>query len=346
MENKEQQFIMDKGTGFDPTIPDHDEIYIAGSNSKVVHEEVLQSMDWFPYAQKDETQKPPNAEDRMNCTAQGGVESGGMQVNLRISRNELDLEKLAPWLDKNGKFNGSERHISIVSHNTPQGNSMQNVLEAIRKKGIIPESMLSDPGNISWEGYHNENVITSAMDQMGLKFLEYFDVSYERLPQKWLMGWGSVSFALMKHHLKQAPLYCAAGTCPGWFGSLIIKACGMTPNHVFVVPKFDGNKPMVKDSYPPYNRKLAANYKIPYVYKMVITPKPAILKPKTKFMNTNVQTMLFIGKDGIKRAGHFVPSNSPSAYRSNSRNYGLYVAGQAPDQVDWEKEKFDITHNE
>jgi len=267
-----------------------DRIWIAGEN-KIKYEVNNQSGDYRPYAQKDETQKPFGV-DWMDCTDEGYVESIGQQVNYMIEHDIIYSEPIKDWLDEDGKFNGSERELAEAAGNTPQGNSMQNVLEAGRLKGIAPESYNPRPTkNISWNEYHSNS--TAKSKAKALEFLKYFSIPYEKLSTKLVKtGWyHTVPVSEIKKHLKQAPLFCASATCGGWFTQVIISACSRAVNHAWNSP-YANKQVHVKDSYPPFNRILAKNYRIPYVYKALLVPRDIILKNKSmkpklyRFTNT------------------------------------------------------------
>jgi hypothetical protein len=316
-------------TGLRLDIPEHDDLWIAGKGGKnlsgIDYEVVNESGDWSKYAQKDETQKPFNV-DWMDCTCEGLMECIGMQVNFFIENGIIDPDQIKDWLDEDGKFNGSERELAEVSGNTPNGNSMQNVLEAVRKKGVAPDSYNPRPTtSISWNLYHSNS--TAKSKSKALDFLNYFNFKYERLPVQFFWG-QTVKHNVIKQHLKQAPLYAAAGTCPGWFNKDIIPVCSMQANHAFCIQGQTSSYNKIKDSYPPYNRKLPLNYITPYVYKPLLIPKDNIL-----LMKSNVK---IVKQKDSNTYGFFVPANSPNAFMSQAANFGLKVAGQFPDNPDWE----------
>jgi len=313
-------------TGLRLDIPERDDIWIAGKKGKNIsgidYKVVNESGDWSKYSQEDETQKPFSV-DWMDCTAEGLMECIGKQVNFFISESIIDKNMIADWLT-NGKFNGSERELAEVSGNTPNGNSMQNVLEAVRKYGVAPENYNPRPtSNISWSKYHSNS--TAKSKSKALEFLNYFDFQYERLPVQWFWG-QTVRHNVIKEHLKQAPLYAAAGTCPGWFGQDIIPVCSMEANHAFCITGQTDSYNKVKDSYPPYDRKLPLNYIIPYVYKPLLIPKDIIL------MKSNAK---IVKQKNSKAYGFFLPANSPNAFMSMAANFGLSIAGEYPDNPDW-----------
>ena len=273
-------------TGLRLDIKENDDIWMAGKKSGknlsgIIYEVINESGDWLLYNQKHETQKPFGI-DWMDCTAEGFMETIGQQVNFFIENGIIDHKPIKDWLDNTGKFNGSERELAEVSGNTVNGNSMQNVMEAGRLKGIAPESYNPRPtSSINWANYHSNS--TAKSKAKALEFLNYFEIKYEKLPTQSFLG-RTTRHDVMQYHLKQAPLYAGAGTCPGWFSQKIIAYCSMAANHAFNIAKDNGLVHIV-DSYPPWIRKLSAMYPIPHVYKVLLIPKDNI-----KIMKSTIYT--------------------------------------------------------
>jgi hypothetical protein len=96
-----------------------------------------------------------------------------------------------------GKFNCSDRFTAITSGTMPNGNYFQNVGDAVRKYGLLPEALLLFGGNNQAE-YLNKALITPEMYAKALKILDILDISYE---------WTDVSTS--DNALKQCPIWCA-----------------------------------------------------------------------------------------------------------------------------------------
>ncbi len=85
-------------------------------------------------------------------------------------------------------INFSDRFIAKLSGTTPQGNTVQNVLDAIRRYGLVLEEEWPTPKNFTWDDYY-----TPIPPEVLAKAQKY-DVSYE---------FGSIDYF---KDLKQAPL--------------------------------------------------------------------------------------------------------------------------------------------
>jgi len=86
------------------------------------------------------------------------------------------------------KINFSDRFIAKLSGTTPQGNSIQKVLDTIRKYGLVLEADYPTPASFTWDEYYADippEVLAKA---------QKFDISYE---------FGSTDYL---KDLKQAPL--------------------------------------------------------------------------------------------------------------------------------------------
>jgi hypothetical protein len=54
--------------------------------------------------------------------------------------------------------NFSDRFIATLSGTTPQGNHLYKVGDAIRKEGLVDESVWPTPENYSWDSYYSAGV--------------------------------------------------------------------------------------------------------------------------------------------------------------------------------------------
>lgn len=330
-----------RNTGLDLSIPEKEDVWIGGKNSKIKYEVVNPLSVWNGYGQDDECQKPFDI-DYMNCTHQSFIEEIAKQLHLFLHigyiGQELRKDLLEPWL-KNKRPYLSERKNSIDGGNTPNGNNMQNAPEAGRIFGIAPEDLCPNPTKrVSWNEYHNPDCITEEAKRMSLLFCNseenkkppeerkcYFDIKYEKLPTRLIMG--TASLQMVNRELKHAPIVVATPCCSGWFNNgITIQACSSKPIHAVLI---DDGKPTICDSYPDYVRHLASNYPMHYPYKTVLIPNPIILKNK---IMTNAKKV----KCADGSAGLYLPANSPTAFRSMCANAGIEVPGEAPNEVFWD----------
>lgn len=102
------------------------------------------------------------------------------------------MSRLSPentkWLRDNGYINNgrvefSDRFLAINSGVTRQGTSLRAPLEAARKQGLIPKSMLPTLPDMTFAEYHNPEVITPKMRELGQEFAKRFTLNYEQVSQ-------------------------------------------------------------------------------------------------------------------------------------------------------------------
>lgn len=174
MENK-----IIKQTGFlfklDPTD------FILGA-SPLDKPDVLNSGDWTPYLPAGEKQYKYATFDTMSCTSFSFINAFEIWVKYLVEKN-LFYEGQKETLNSlgyfsTGEFNASDRALAIMSGTMPNGNYFQNVVNAAKKSGLVPEAMLLFGGNNQKE-YLDPKLITEQMLEAGKKFLEIFEISYQ-----------------------------------------------------------------------------------------------------------------------------------------------------------------------
>ena len=158
--------------------------------------------------------------------------------------------------------NFSDRYTSKMSGVTRNGNSMDNVINSARKLHGLLEQLdwPNDIDNITW--YEFFKTIPVSLQEKAKHFLDTYEINYERLPDSRL--------TTIREALKFSPVYCAGYA---WYPSNGMYYSYGNPNHAFVIQRIDGNNLIAKDSYEPFDKKLASNYRIYY-------PKIIILKKK------------------------------------------------------------------
>lgn len=277
----EKELKLNKNTGFipPPTLEEEPEQWLAGT---IPYQVVKKNADWEEVKITEEPQRY-RLFDAMMCVSSSETNTEEKQIQYFIDNGvvinginyEIDVDKIKDWIDENGKVNLSERFLAKVSNTTTTGNSPMRVMDARRKFGLPPERMWSiQPfidGNFNRGEFYKE--IPQAVKDKALEWNKYWDIYYERLPE-------NPSASVIKYHLLQAPIWWASATCPGWFGADIISACSLAPSHMHLGQKLTDKWKGTFDSYDPYDKKLAPNYKIYFPYKVVVVPKPLILKKK------------------------------------------------------------------
>ena len=246
--------------------------FIAGAVSGLKFEERLAAGIWTPSLLPEDEKQSYRTFDSMGCVSYSDLNIIEMQMNLFMMLGILDTEllmrELGDWF-VNGKFNGSDRALAKMSGTTERGNWLNKVAHTVHKTGIVPQkAWVNDLG----EGYKREQYyaeIPQEIQDLGLKFLKYFDIDYE---------WVPVNEASIKKHLRQAPLQAASPTCPSWHTRGPVQDCGKrTSTHAWTLTGYD-DLIHYYDQYPPYDKLMAPNFYISALMKVLLTPKSNILK--------------------------------------------------------------------
>jgi len=244
----------------------------------------------------------------------------------------IDEEKIKPWIDENGKFNSSNRFLAKSSKTSTAGNTPMNVGDALLDFGLPPESVWSIKefinNGFNWTEFYKEP--SNDVKEWGKRFKELFYTPYERLPDS--------KQSTIDKYLKRAPLWWATATCSGWNTSDIVKTCSASPNHMTLGQGLKQSEYLKDyDSYDPFNKKLAWDYKIYYPYQMVVFPKLEVLKKKegeepTMKIELNVVkkkgTPDFLYEDNMRK-GVWHRYGDPDTYKSQCGEFP-----QTPDELD------------
>lgn len=128
-------------------------------------------------------------EDFEDCATRSPINAIEMKFNWLLAQNIITPEN-KQWLQDNHYIAGpnskilfSKRFIATLSGTTPNGNSLKAPVDAIRKYGLIPESMLAQSPNMNFVTYCDNSKITQAMKDLGLEFIARFPINYEQVPE-------------------------------------------------------------------------------------------------------------------------------------------------------------------
>lgn len=214
-------------------------------------------------------------EDFMDCVTRGFNNIIEYKMNYVITQKLISPENIE-WLKLKGYitdkgFEASDRFIAILSDTTRSGNSLKSVIEALRKNGVIPKSMLSANATMTFDQYHNEKDITQKMLDLGQEFLERIKINYEKV-------YVDKFKSLIESDVLNVAGYAWETTDGKTYGRL-----EYDPNHDFTIynplyKAFDNYKDWDND----FIKDLTSDYKfMPYGYRVVINetkvaPKLAI----------------------------------------------------------------------
>jgi hypothetical protein len=248
--------------------PRKDTDFVVGEVGGVPYKVNVPSGEWKAYLPTDERQKFRNF-DSMGCVSFSALNCVETIMHFLLDTGQIPLG-LKNWLtdkgfiDEQGHFNACDRYIVKLSGTTSRGNFPPKVWDAIRHYGLIPEKDYPSSDEFNRAEYFAE--IPQNLIDKGKEFLKFFDVEYE-----WVAYDKLVPLASIQYHLKHAPLQVCSATCPPWDASLI-QSCDEAITHATEVC---GAAAIIYDydSYSPYLKRLALDYKLPYIMKGVISPK-------------------------------------------------------------------------
>lgn len=228
--------------------------WIAGENSKIKYEVVNESGDWTAYLPTGERQN--TGEETSSCVTQSCLNV----VEIQLKKQGIDVNFSDAWLAK------------VSGTTVDGGNSLVRVAYSLYTVGVPLQSQWDVPKNFTVKEFYR--TLTQESYQLAKKFLDSYSVNYE-----WVSLSNNVDKELLKYHLKQAPLQVTVSTCPGWTMDNV-PVCGRgTFNHAVTLVGFDGDYPIILDSYPNnsdsnnFVRKLDKNEPIGYAQKIVVKVK-------------------------------------------------------------------------
>lgn len=255
--------------------------FIAGVQSAIVYQENIASGDWTEYLPDGESQSGVYM-DAMDCVSQYAAHSVETQLNWKLRMGRLSGFQMR-WLVANGymTINGriklSVRFLAKVSGTTSNGNTAQAVADAFRHYGAVPDADWPYPNTqrtppFTWADFYVD-VPQEILDK-GQKFLEIMGdgdptnvIQYEIIQHDEFAAVQPITY-----HLRQAPLGLFVHVCPTW-NTGDVAYCGVdTAGHAIELYKED-DKHRIFDSYDPYQKSLAADYALPFIFKVIINTK-------------------------------------------------------------------------
>ncbi|HCJ67550.1 MAG TPA: hypothetical protein DHV62_09615 [Elusimicrobia bacterium] len=224
--------------------------------------------------------------DAFDCTAYSFLNLLETKLNQMLAEKTITLDN-ADWLstngylDKYGKLNFSDQFTAVLSGNTKQGNTFENVFASSITDGLIPDSMFQDnPKN--WEEYYDKTKITQEMRDTGKEFLKRFEISELR----------NVPLS----DIGQDLIWTTIAVCEGYNSGGIIQSCVFPPTHaVLLFNKADSYYEFF-DSYPPYIKQTSLNYIYYAKWRILIkeTNQPNLTMLKTIRQKGTTETFVVI----------------------------------------------------
>lgn len=155
--------------------------YVAGASPLVIPD-VNPTADWTQYQPKGEKQYVYATFDTFSCTTFSALNIIETWVSWHLKKGNFSQKQIETLntlgFFSTNQFNCSDRFTAIMSGTMRNGNYFQNVIDSIRRDGLLPEALFPFGGN-SWDEYHNPANITQEMKDKAKKILDIIDVSYE-----------------------------------------------------------------------------------------------------------------------------------------------------------------------
>lgn len=159
------------------------EDWVFGAISPVCLSDAMQPNERVNFLPTGEVQR--GVEDTMDCASRAPINILETKFNWLLTNNKL-LPENKQWFVDNGYVTEtgitfSDAFVAINSGTTQNGNSLKAPLEAIRKQGLIPKTMLPLETHMTFAEYHNPARITPAMRKLGKEFTKRFTINYDRV---------------------------------------------------------------------------------------------------------------------------------------------------------------------
>lgn len=271
-----------KNYGFIP--PEYitsDQYVRLGGTTKVPSEVLVPDGNWKPWRPQDEIQRNEFF-DSFNCTGYGTAKA------IRAYM----LRKFAV------DFNPSERWIGIVAGTQPPGNDPHTVMEAIRKYGLIPESMLPFDSSITTiEDYFSfKGADEKECRKEAKRWLEQWDFKHEYL----FYPMANVSYKQeqIRQWITSSPINVSVVAWKERDG-LYYKEIGEQDTH-WTTEESKTETNNIQDSYPEYEKRLENLYDFSYAKRIYISKR----EPKESCFQTFLEAFGF--KKTIRTLGRTV----------------------------------------
>ncbi len=248
----------------------HPDDYVLGS-SRLDGEVLNPSGDWRGYLPMFEHQ------------------SKGIETQSCVTFGTLSALEMIHIIKYGIEPNYSDRFISKLSGTSRSGNTPKTVAHTIRKKGNINEDLHPFTDDIdTWEEYFSE--IPSELLKIGAKWLSKHSFSYE-----WVYTGGN--FKYKRERLKRALQFSPIGVSVFAWAELdrvYVQTGG--DNHWVVLVAFEGNNPIIFDSYEKKLKKLHKDYDFGLAMRYELTEVEKKLSPIQRFWHLLLNWFYSINK--------------------------------------------------
>ena len=163
--------------------------------------------------------------------------------------------------------NYSERFTGIMAGTRPPGNNPHSVLETIRKKGLIGDSLLPLSGAKTLEEYYTPDPMTSKFKRIGRDWLKNYTIKHE-----WVFM-PSDSLETKKNNLKESLRFSPIGiSVYAWLrNGYYVKPANVRDNHWCVLYGYTDDYWKIFDSYDSTHKKLDYDFNFEYAKRVFLS---------------------------------------------------------------------------
>ena len=200
-----------------------------------------------------------------------GIESSACYIEAQEHAIATLLEERYSVKDQNY----SARFNALLSDGTEGGGDPIKGADSIRHDGLIQDYLMNFADVNSWDEFHSwKGVDETACRKVGQDFRAQWDISHDIVFTREEPV--AKKYEKIKQALSYAPL-CVSVL--GWYekDGVYIKPEGMTDNHLVELVHVDeNNQATIRDTYVPYEKKLAPFYSFDFGMRHSIVKKTAI----------------------------------------------------------------------
>ena len=180
--------------------------------------------------------------------------------------------------------NYSERYTGILTETTPEGNSVQNVCEIIRKaSGLLSEERLPFDESIqSWEQYYSPKPMAGELLAEGKKWLEEWVLKHEWVFYPWTPP--EEKPKLLMQVLRYSPIGISVAAWPKPDEAGFYHKQGQDNHFTMLNGYEEGKFWKIWDSYDATKKKLAFDYDFGFAKRFYIERKSPELNPCQRYL--------------------------------------------------------------
>ena len=258
---------------------------------------------WGDYLSDPEVQYDPRF-DSMGCASFSLTNVIETQLNYHLAQGNFSKPILNLYnsmgVIQNDKFNFSDRFVVVGSGTTESGNTMQKVIDFVRKNGFVSEGAWPFSQTMTHDDFFTS--IPQEIYAKAKKIKWTMNIAYEWSITEQTKQQDRLSLA--QNALQHAPLWFAIPICPTYKESVALTCPMTTPQHCVECYGIDTTY-QICDQYNPFLKKLALDYPVLWAMKVVVTPRNPITLTRNLFFGCSgddvktLQTFLGVNPTGF-----------------------------------------------